>query len=749
MRNWKNRFLTYVVTDRRSPQENRMRVGQNVMLLAIFMFFIFIINFVIIIGTDKKFGVDLSEGAKQVYQRTQTVAAKRGTIYDRNGNVIAEDSTTYSVYAIIDKNYVTANGEELFIKSNQYAKVAEIFKKYLALETDYVLKQLNQEGLVQVYFGTKGANLTYSTMSSMRKEAEAAGIKGLAFETSTSRMYPNGTFASQFIGLAQTQEDKNGNKKLVGTTGLEAAFNDILAGTDGQITYQKDKNGNTLLGTGTQISKAVDGRDIYTTISEPIQRYLETQMDVFQAKAQGVEASATLVHAKTGEILATTQRPTFNADTKEGLTEDFTWRSALYQTNYEPGSTLKVMTLAAAIDAGVFNPNEIYDNTKLTIVDATIRDWSVNAGTSTGGYMSFAQGFAYSSNVGMTLLEQKMGDDQWLNYLAKFRFGFPTRFGMGSEATGFLPSDNIVSIAMSSFGQGIAVTQTQMLRAFTAISNDGVMLEPQFISKIYDPNTKTSRTAQKEVVGNPVSATAAKQTRDYMVTVGTDPDFGTLYSKSEGPIIQVGNQSVAVKSGTAQIAAEDGSGYLMGDKDYIYSVVAMVPSDNPDFLMYITLQQPKEWSGLFWRDVINPVLEEAVLMKDTILEPVANVKENQTVYQLGEIIGENPGDTADLLRRNLVHPVVLGTGSKISKVSTKVGSKLSENQQILLLTSNLENLPDMYGWTRQNVEVFAKWLNLDITYKGKKSSSARVTKQSINPGELMSKVKKITITLGE
>lgn len=749
MKTLRNLFLQYVVTDRRTPEENRIRVGQNLMLLSIFMFFIFIINFVIIIGTDKKFGVDLSEGAKQVYQRTQTVPARRGTIYDRNGNVIAEDSTTYSVYAILDKNYVTAGGEELFVQSSQYDKVADIFKKYLKLDKDYVLKQLNQEGLVQVYFGVKGGNLTYSTMSNIKKAAEAAGIKGLSFETSTSRMYPNGTFASQFIGLAQTQEDKNGNKKLVGTTGLEAAFNDMLSGTDGQITYQKDKNGNTLLGTGTQISKAIDGRDIYTTISEPIQRYLETQMDVFQSKAQGVEASATLVHAKTGEILATTQRPTFNADTKEGLTEDFTWRSALYQTNYEPGSTLKVMTLASAIDAGVFNPNEIYNNTSLTIVDATIRDWSVNDGTSTGGYMSFAQGFAYSSNVGMALLEQKMGDNQWLNYLAKFRFGFPTRFGMGSEATGLLPPDNIVSIAMSSFGQGIAVTQTQMLRAFTAISNDGVMLEPQFISKIYDPNSKTTRTAQKEVVGNPVSELAARQTRDYMVTVGTDPDFGTLYSKKEGPIIQVGNQSVAVKSGTAQIAAEDGSGYLTGDKDYIYSVVAMVPSDNPDFVMYITLQQPKEWSGLFWRDVINPVLEEAVLMKDTILEPVPNTKKNQTTYKLGEIIGKNPGDMADELRRNLVHPVVLGTGSKISKVSTKIGSNLNENQQILLLTSNLENLPDMYGWTRQNVEVFAKWLDLDITYKGAKGNSARVVKQSINPGELMSKVKKITITLGE
>ena len=175
-----------------------------------------------------------------------------------------------------------------------------------------------------------------------------------------------------------------------------------------------------------------------------------------KVKAKGAQASATLVNAKTGEILATSQRPSFNSDTKEGLdSKDFSWQNALYQTNYEPGSTMKVMLLAAAIDEGVFNPNETYNNASLSIADATIKDWSVNEGISQGGYLSFAQGFAYSSNVGMTLLEQKMGNDNWLNYLNKYRFGLPTRFGMGSEASGLLPSDNMVTSAMSAFGQGI------------------------------------------------------------------------------------------------------------------------------------------------------------------------------------------------------------------------------------------------------------------------------------------------------
>lgn len=751
MRKWQKYFLDYVVRDRRTPVQNRVRVGQNMMLLTIFVFFIFIINFMIIIGTDQKFGVSLSEGAKKVYQETVTVQAKRGAIYDRNGTAIAVDSTTYSIYAILDKSFVSASDEKLYVQPSQYDKVAAILKEHLGMKKKDVIKQLKRKGLFQVSFGTSGSGISYSTMSTIQKAMEAAKIKGIAFSASPGRMYPNGTFASEFIGLASLTEDKKtGVKSLVGKSGLEASFDKILSGQDGVITYQKDRNGNTLLGTGKTVKKAVDGKDIYTTLSEPIQTFLETQMDIFQAKSNGKLATATLVNAKTGEILATTQRPTYNADTLKGLeNKDYKWYSALHQGNFEPGSTMKVMTLAAAIDDKVFNPNETFSNANgLTIADATIQDWAINEGISTGQYMNYAQGFAFSSNVGMTKLEQKMGNAKWMNYLTKFRFGFPTRFGLQDEYAGMLPSDNIVTQAMSAFGQGISVTQAQMLRAFTAISNDGEMLEPQFVSQIYDPNTASFRTAQKEVVGKPVSNKAASDTRHYMIGVGTDPEFGTLYSKTYGPIIKVGDLPVAVKSGTAQIGAEDGSGYQDGGlTNYVYSVVAMVPADKPDFVMYVTMTQPEHFGPLFWQDVVNPVLEEAYLMQDTLTRPVAADDAHKTTYQLPDFIGKNPGETSSELRRNLVQPVVLGTGSKIKKISQKAGKGLSENQQILILSDHFTELPDMYGWTKSNVKTFAKWTGIDVTFKG--SDSGRVTKQSLDVGKSLKKIKKITITLGD
>ena len=413
-----NRFLDYVIKDRQTPVKNRERVGQNLMILTIFLFFVFIINFVIIIGTDTKFGHNLSTEAANVYQQKVTVQAKRGTIYDRNGAAIAEDATTYSIYAVISTSYISSSGDKLYVEPSQYDKVAEILNQQIGVDKEEALKQLKQTGLFQVSFGTSGSGLSYSTMSTIKEAMEAEKIQGIGFTTSPGRMYPKGTFASQFIGLAQSKENKDGTTSLVGVSGLEVALDDTLSGTDGSVIYQKDKNGNLLLGTETKVTDAIDGKDVYTTLSEPLQSYLETQMDVFQNEAKGTFASATVVNAKTGEILATTQRPTYNNQTLEGYNEDNlkTWSTLLYQTYYEPGSTLKVMTLASAIDSNVFNASEVFDSSGYTIADTTIQDWDVNEGASAGQYMTYAQGFAWSSNVGMTGLEQKMGNYKWLNY---------------------------------------------------------------------------------------------------------------------------------------------------------------------------------------------------------------------------------------------------------------------------------------------------------------------------------------------
>ena len=748
---WTEKITRFAVKNRKSPAENRRIVGKYISLLAVVLFAIFLVNFAVIIGSGSKFGADLVKEAKKVHQTTRTVPAKRGTIYDRNGVPIAEDATSYNVYAVINKKYKSATGKILYVEDSQFNKVAEVFHKYLDMDEAYVKEQLAQPNLTQVSFGAKGNGITYASMMAIKKELKEASVEGIDFTTSPNRSYPNGQFASSFIGLAQLHENEDGSKNLLGTSGLESSLNTILAGTDGIITYEKDRLGNIVPGTEQISQKTVNGKDVYTTLSSPLQSFMETQMDAFLEKVKGKYMTATLVSAKTGEILATTQRPTFNADTKEGITEDFVWRDILYQSNYEPGSAMKVMTLASSIDNNTFPSGEYFNSSELKIADVTIRDWDVNDGLTTGGMMTFLQGFAHSSNVGMSLLEQKMGDATWLDYLNRFKFGVPTRFGLTDEYAGQLPADNIVNIAMSAFGQGISVTQTQMLRAFTAIANDGVMLEPKFITALYDPNDQTVRRSQKEIVGNPVSKDAASQTRTHMVLVGTDPRYGTMYNHSTGKAtVNVPGQNVALKSGTAQIADEKNGGYLVGSTNYIFSVVAMNPAENPDFILYVTVQQPEHYSGIQLGEFANPILERASAMKESLnlQSPAKNLDKvtTESSYAMPSIKDISPGELAEALRRNIVQPIVVGTGTKIKESSVEEGKNLAPNQQVLLLSDKVEEIPDMYGWKKEIAETFAKWLDIKLEFEG---SGSVVQKQDVRTNTAIKNIKKITLTLGD
>ena len=748
---WTKRITRFAIRNRKSPAENRKIVGKYISLLAVVLFAVFLVNFAVIIGSGSKFGTDLVKEAKKVHQITRTVPAKRGTIYDRNGVPIAEDATSYNVYAVIDKKYKSATGKILYVEDAQFNKVAEVFHKYLDMDEAYVKEQLSQPNLTQVSFGAKGNGITYANMMAIKKDLKDASVEGIDFTTSPNRSYPNGQFASSFIGLAQLHENEDGSKSLLGTSGMESSLNSILAGKDGIITYEKDRLGNIVPGTEQVSQQTVDGKDVYTTISSTLQSFMETQMNAFQEKVKGKYMTATLVSAKTGEILATTQRPTFDADTKEGLTKDFVWRDILYQSNYEPGSTMKVMTLASSIDNNTFPSGEYFNSSELKIADVTIRDWDVNDGLTTGRMMTFLQGFALSSNVGMSLLEQKMGDATWLDYLNRFKFGVPTRFGLTDEYAGQLPADNIVNIAQSSFGQGISVTQTQMIRAFTAIANDGVMLEPKFISALYDPNDQSVRKSQKEIVGNPVSKDAASLTRTNMILVGTDPVYGTMYNHSTGkPTVTVPGQNVALKSGTAQIADEKNGGYLVGLTNYIFSAVSMNPAENPDFILYVTVQQPEHYSGIQLGEFANPILERASAMKDSLnLQTTAKALEQvsqQSPYPMPSVKDISPGDLAEELRRNLVQPIVVGTGTKIKNSSAEEGKNLAPNQQVLILSDKAEEVPDMYGWTKATAEAFSKWLNIELVFEG---SGSTVQKQDVRANTAIKDIKKITLTLGD
>ena len=590
MKNFIRKCKAKIESKNLTPAGNRRNVGIILFSASIVIFLLFAVRFIYIIGVGKVGSESLDKKRQDLYQGSSIIKAKRGTIYDRNGLPIAEDATSYSLYAELGKDYIGLNNKKLYVQKKDHEEIANILNKYAGIEKDFTIKQLSKEvkknengkyyGSAE--FGLKGKNLSLETKTKIEKALKDAGIEGIYFKEHPDRMYPNGKFASYVVGYAQPENKDEEDSKLTGEKGmgLEKAYDDILKGKDGYKYYQKDSKGNELPGSVIVDKEAVDGKDIYTTLDSNLQLRLEEVMDDVFEKSTPDNITAMLMSAKTGEILAASQRPTFDPQTKEGLSgDDAVWQNMLIQTPYEPGSTMKVFTVAAALDSGNLNENETFQSGKIQVYDTTISDWKPEG----KGTMTYRQALAWSSNVGMVHLEQKMGTT-WQQYLNKFGFGKTTNSGLPYEEVGAINDKNPVDTAMSAFGQAIGVTNFQMMQGFTAIANKGTMLKPQIVKKITDEEGK-EKVYGPEEVGNPIKPETADKVLDYMKDTVEDEVYGTGYG-----VYNIDGVNVSAKTGTAQIF--DGGQLLTGPNDYLYSVVQIAPTENPEYIMYVTLKKP-------------------------------------------------------------------------------------------------------------------------------------------------------------
>lgn len=714
-----------------NPMNNRKKVGIILFATSIGLFFLFAVRFSYIVIGGHVAGTSLAEKTKQLYQGSEVVKAKRGTIYDRNGVALAEDASSYSIKAILSKTY-TSGDKKLYVEEKNFDKIAEILHKNLSIDKKDALNILEdgaKKELYQVEFGSYGKNISQETKQNIEADMKKEGVAGLYFVDHQARMYPNGVFSSHFIGYAVPDKDENG---LVGKLGLESAYNDILSGKDGKIIYQKDNFQNPLPGTVAEEEKAVDGQDIYTTLDSRLQSYLETLMDQVNEEYQPEELTAVLMKAKTGEILAMGQRPTFNPETMEGLTgKDAIWRNFLVQDSYEPGSTMKVFTTAAAIEEGEFNENETFQSGKIQVEDATINDHDFGE----KGVLTMRQALSWSSNVGMVILEQRLGG-RWYNYLQKLGFGQSTHSGLDDEVNGALPTLNIVDRAMSAYGQAVGVTNFQMMKAFTSIANNGTMIQPRYISKVVDPQTGEERTTQTEVLGQPFSKETTEKVREYMRDVVESENYGIDYG-----VYSVPGYNVSAKTGTAQIASDTG-GYQTGDTAYLYSIVEMVPSEDPDYVLYLTMKHPKTYDRMALAKIANPLMKRAMDFKETEEDSDTETKtEKVSVADYRNL--EADVAAADAQKSGL-QPVVIGNGKKVQKQSTANGDQLISGEKLILYTGGDKLMPDVTGWSKADIMKLGKILGIEVSFDG----DGYCVKQELAPYEKITE-DKLSFTLEE
>lgn len=702
-----------------NARRNRKIVGQFLFFLFIGVFVLIAVRFSYISIGKKVQNVNLSAAAQKLYTANETLKAKRGTIYDANHQPIAEDTSVYSLYVVLDKRQVGTNNQKLYATNKP--KIAKVLAKYLPISEKKALSILtpSQGHPFQVEFGAAGQNISLST----KQKIQSHHLSGVNFVQQESRLYPNGVFASHLIGLAQATT-KDNQTTLTGSMGIEQAFNKELTGKNGSQKIKKDMYGYQLPGTKQKYRKAQDGDNVYTTLDTRLQTLLETEMSSVQSQVKANSMNAVLMNAKTGAILAATQRPTFNATTKSGLGK--IWRNTLVQDAYEPGSTMKIFTLASSIDSGNYNGNATYQSGRYTIGNQVVPDWN----TSGWGTITYNKGFAVSSNVAMAHLEQQMGAKTWKKYINRFRFLKSTQSGLPGELSGSIAFSRPIEQADTSFGQGIQVTVFQMLQALTAISNDGTMMKPYVISKVVNPNTnKTVRNYSPTKVGTPVSAKTAKAVRRHMEDV-------VYKSYGIGSDYKMSGYKVAVKTGTAQVS-NGKSGYLSGNDNYLYSVAAMVPASHPKYVMYITMKQPhlgSKTATQLLASIMKPVMARALQEDKTTT--------TKTV-KMPKVTGMTTTTATNKLSKLGMTVTALGSGTKVQKQSVSTGTALYQDQRIFLTTGGTVSLPSLTGWSKGDVVKLAQLVGIKLTVNGE----GYVTKQSLKAGATVSSGSELTITL--
>ncbi|KGH64880.1 cell division protein FtsI [Oenococcus oeni IOEB_C23] len=704
-------------TSKTSPINRSKRAGMMIFFTISVILLALAIHFIYVSATRTVKGRKLSESELKHFVSNQTVQAKRGGIFDLTGQVLAENTTTYNLYAIVDKSY-KYNGKALYVVNKK--KTAKFLAKVIDMKESDILKRLNaKKGTFQVEFGSAGQNLSIS----QHDKIVAAKLPGLKFTTNASRLYPNGVFASQIVGLTSTKS----NSKMTGIMGIEESMNKYLAGKSGVKTGQETATGVPL--TSSTNKKVKDGDDVYLTLNYNLQYQLESLMSHVYKVTKPKAMTAMLVNAKTGAILAATQRPTFNASTKKGLSN--MWDNLLVQDPIEPGSTMKVFTLSAAIDTGHWNPTATFKSGELSIGSQKVYDAEDNMGV-----LTYREGFARSSNVAFAKTEISMGPTIWRKYINKFRFLKATKTMLPNESAGSIVFNEPIEQADTAFGQGIDVTPMQIVQALTAVANNGREIRPYLVSKVVNPDTnKVVYKNKKKFLSRTMKKSTAEQVRKDMIDVVNLSD-GTAKTYS---LAKEGYQ-IAAKTGTAQIAIN--GKYTDNYDESTHSVEVLVPAKHPKFIFYMYLREPEKFIGGLADTTINTVFHPLILSALNAAKANSNVKvKNATVPDLQGKIASGVESTLKNAGLNLI--IIGDSSKKITSQSISADTKIVSGQKIFVKTSGDVIMPNMKGWSISDVSTFASLTRIKLSYSG----AGKVVSQSISAKSTIKKGENLGVKL--
>ncbi len=685
---------------------NTVIVYKYILVLVAAFFALIIAKLIYVAASSSVDGIDLHKFALSRTTATKTIHAKRGSIYDVAGEVLAQDVRSYTVVAYLSSSRTTDITHPYHVVDKQMT--AEALSPLLNMSVDTILNMLNAD-LYQVELGPGGRNIT----ELLKQKIEALDLPGIGFIKSTKRDYPMGDFASYIIGYAK----KNDDDEIVGELGIEGKYNSELKGTDGKTIYQKDAYGYKIANTPESTTEALDGYDIYLTIDSNIQLYLENAISEFEDA--GVDwVTMTIADAKTGAIVASSSSPSFNPNTLNIKN----YENPLTSYVYEPGSTMKIYSFMAAIEEGIYNGDEEYQSGSIPVDGFTISDWN----TKGWGKINFDTGFTYSSNVAAVLLAQKLGKDKLYEYYEKFGFGKKTGIELSGEYNGKVEFYYDSELASASFGQGITTTPIQNIQALTSITNNGVVLKPYIVSKIVNPATnEVVYEGKRTEVGRVVSESTVTKIIDLMdKTVNGDDNVATGKKYHTDAVRLIG------KTGTAQYTNSNGR-YASGTYNNIRSFAGIFPKDDPEYIIYLSVKRLQSASSTMGT-IVKKVVESVAKYKN--LSYKESSTDNNKIQVIDNYLNKSVNDAKNIIESKGLTPIIIGDGD------TVIGQYPSKNTSVLVgskvfINTNGSNItmPNVINWTSSEFISFANLAHLSYNING----YGNVVSSSISEGEII------------
>lgn len=596
-------------------------------------------------------GNTLTERAKGLWSRNIPFEPQRGEIVDRNGIALATNVSAPTVYVVPRQ-----------IKDPAYA--AEKLAAVLNTSKEKAYREITtKESMVTFKEGKKISH-------DKAKEIRALGLDGVYIGESSKRHYPYGSYLSHVLGFAGVDNQ--------GLMGLELYYDKELSGKKGAVKFYADAKSRRMKNMADDYQPPVNGLDLKLTVDTKIQTIVERELDNAQAKYNADGIIAIAMNPNNGEILAMSSRPSFDPANFRNVPQEVYNRNLPVWSTYEPGSTFKIITLAAALQEGKVDleKDQFFDPGYVEVGGARLKCWKRGG----HGSESFLQVVQNSCNPGFVQLGERLGKDMLFKYIKDFGFGQKTGIDLQGEGTGILfKLDRVgpVELATTAFGQGVSVTPIQQVAAVSAAINGGILYKPYIAKELIDPLTKevvmrNTPEAKRRVISKDTS----KKIRQALESVVAQGTGGKAF---------VDSYRIGGKTGTAQ-KAQNGH-YL--ENNYILSFIGFAPADDPQLVVYVAVDNPKG-TVQFGGQVTAPIVGN--IMKDSLRAMGVDPRKNQiekkmtwqdTPYiQVPNLIGMNKTEIQEQMVNLKIE--ASGQGDVVVGQSLDAGTKVKEGSTIRL-----------------------------------------------------------------